>query len=231
MDSYTFSLALGGAGLVAMAASGFAHVGNHGGPHGGHNGGHRADAASAQGHGSSTAAAHQQISGHGQAGVARDHGARAAHSGASVRSALVALASPRTIFSLLVGFGLTGFVGRHFTSGGLLLILAIAGALVFELALVGPMWKFLFRFASEPAASLEGSLMSEAHATSGFDVNGNGLVAVEVDGQLMQCLGTLRLSDRELGVRVHAGDRLRVEQVDAARSRCTVSYVGHARPE
>lgn len=228
MDSYTFSLALGGAGLVAMAASGFAHVGDHGG--------HHADAASSHGHDLAlTAAAHHQISQHGQAGAhahgARAHGARAAHPGASVRSALLALTSPRTIFSLLVGFGLTGLVGRHFASGGLLLILAIVGAMVFEFALVGPMWRFLFRFASEPAASLEGSLMSEAHATSGFDVNGNGLVAVEVDGQLMQCLGTLRLSDRELGVRVHAGDRLRVEQVDAARSRCTVSYVGHARPE
>lgn len=231
MDSYTFSLALGGAGLVAMAASGFAHVGDHGGQHGGHH----ADAASSHGHDVAlTAGAHHQVAPHGQTGAARGHGARSAratHPGASLRSALLALASPRTIFSLLVGFGLTGVVGRHFASDGLLLILAIAGALVFEFALVGPMWKFLFRFASEPAASLEGSLMSEAHATSGFDVNGNGLVAVEVDGQLMQCLGTLRLSDRELGVRVHAGDRLRVEQVDAARSRCTVSYIGHARPE
>ncbi|MGI8510224.1 MAG: hypothetical protein ACR2MQ_12955 [Gemmatimonadaceae bacterium] len=231
MDSYTFSLALGGAGLVAMAASGFAHVGDHGGQHGGHHTG----AASSHGHDVAlTAAAHHQVAPHGQTGAARGHGVRsgrAAHPGASVRSALLALASPRTIFSLLVGFGLAGVVGRHFISGGLLLILAIVGALGFELALVGPMWKFLFRFASEPAASLEGSLMSEAHATSGFDVNGNGLVAVEVDGQLMQCLGTLRLSDRELGVRVHAGDRLRVEQVDAARSRCTVSYIGHARPE
>lgn len=238
MDSYTFSLALGGAGLVAMAASGFAHVGDHGGQHGGPH----TDAASSHGHDLAlTAAAHHQISPHGQTGVAhghgarghgaRGHGARAAHPGASLRSALLALASPRTIFSLLVGFGLTGVVGRHFADGGLLLVLAIVGAMAFELALVGPMWKFLFRFASEPAASLEGSLMSEAHATSGFDVNGNGLVAVEVDGQIVQCLGTLRLADRELGVRVHAGDRLRVEQVDAARSRCTVSYVGHARPE
>lgn len=232
MDSYTFSLALGGAGLVAMAASGFAHVGDHGGPHGGQHGGPGADAASSHGHDLGPAAgAQHQISSHGQPGVAHSHGARAAHPGASMRSALLALASPRTLFSLLVGFGLTGVVGRHFASGWLLLIVAMVGALVFELALVGPMWKFLFRFASEPAASLEGSLMSEAHATSGFDVNGNGLVAVEVDGQIVQCLGTLRLADRELGVRVHAGDRLRVEQVDAARSRCTVSYVGHARPE
>jgi hypothetical protein len=111
----------------------------------------------------------------------------------------------------------------------LLLALAIVGGIAFELAIVGPLWKFLFRFASTPAASLEGSLMSEAHAASTFDTNGQGLIAVEVDGQLMQCLGTLRSEDRDLGIRVRAGDRLLVEEVDASRSRCTVSYVGHAR--
>lgn len=224
MDSYTFSLALGGAGLVAMAASGFAHVGDHGGQHAGTGGSHGHD-------GALTTAAHQQISLSGHPGTAHGQSGQAVHHGGSARSALLALASPRAIFSLLVGFGLTGVVGRHLAGGALLLTLAIVGALVFEFALVGPMWKFLFRFASAPAASLEGSLMSEAHATSGFDADGNGLVAVEVDGQIVQCLGTLRLTDRELGVRVRAGDRLRVEQVDAARSRCTVSYVGHARPE
>ncbi|MGI8547868.1 MAG: hypothetical protein ACR2M1_11110 [Gemmatimonadaceae bacterium] len=222
MDSYTFSLALGGAGLVAMAASGVAHFGSQSGQHAGTD---SHDVAL-------TAAAHHQVAQHGQG--SHGPGARSSHQshhGGSLKSALLALASPRTIFSLLVGFGLTGLVGRHFVSGGLLLILAILGGIAFEMALVGPLWNFLFRFASAPAASLEGSLMSEAHATSGFDANGNGLVAIEVDGQIVQCLGTLRSTDRELGVRVRAGDRLRVEEVDAARSRCTVSYVGHARAE
>ncbi|MGI9090391.1 MAG: hypothetical protein ACR2GG_04715 [Gemmatimonadaceae bacterium] len=223
MDSYTFALALGGAGLVAMAASGLAHVGDHGGQHAGTD---SHDVAL-------TATAHHQLAHHAQPG-AHGQGARTSHQshhGGSFKSALLALASPRTIFSLLVGFGLSGLVGRHFVGGGLLLVLAILGGIAFELALVGPLWNFLFRFASAPAASLEGSLMGEAHATSGFDVNGNGLVAIEVDGQIVQCLGTLRSTDRELGVRVRAGDRLRVEEVDAARSRCTVSYVGHARAE
>lgn len=220
MDSYTFTLALGGAGLVAMAASGMTHAGDLGGHGAAHPGAaaHGADSHAAAQHG-----APPHVAGHARS-------ARGSHHGGGLRSALIAMASPRTIFSLLVGFGLTGVVGRHFVGGALLLALAAVGALTFELALVAPLWNFLFRFASAPAASLEGSLMSEAHASSGFDVTGSGLVAIEVDGQIVQCLGTLRPDDRAMGIRVRAGDRLRVEEVDAARNRCTVSYVGHAIP-
>lgn len=221
MDSYSFALALGGAGLVAMAASGVSHSGGHGGQHAG----------SESTNTSLTAAGHHHVSHNAHVGARGRTGRPATHGIGSLRSALLALASPRTIFSLLVGFGLTGVVGRHFADGVLLLFLAVLGGLAFDLALVGPLWNFLFRFASAPASSLEGSLMSEARATSGFDADGHGLVAVEVDGQLMQCLGTLRPQDRLMGIKVRAGDRLVVEEVDAARSRCTVSYVGHARPE
>jgi len=215
MDSYTFALALGGAGLVAMAATGLAHSGSHEGA-GGHD---------AAGH------AHLQ---HGDTMVHTGHAAGAhlaahttLHHAGGFKSTLLSLASPRVLFSLLVGFGLTGVVARPLLSGVALLIVAILGALVFERALVAPLWRFLFRFASNPATTLEGSLLSEARAASGFDDNGQGLVAVEVDGQIVQCLGTLRENDRALGVRVRVGDVLRVEDVDAARSRCTVSYVGH----
>ncbi len=201
MDSYTFALALGGAGLVAMAATGLAHSGSHGAPPaGGHGpGGH--------------------IAGHAHASHAMGHQT------GGFRSALLSLASPRVLFSLLVGFGLTGVVVRPFLSGVLLLVTAVAGAIVFERALVAPLWRALFRFASNPASTLESSLMGEARATSGFDDRGQGLVAVEVDGQIVQCLGTLRPDDMTLGVHVRAGDVLRVEDVDATRNRCTVSFV------
>ncbi len=220
MDSYTFALALGGAGLVAMAATGLAHSGSHEGAAGHDSGGHahlqHGDGVMHSGH---TAGAHL-------AAHAAAHHAAAHHAG-GFKSALLSLASPRVLFSLLVGFGLTGVVARPLLSGVLLLAVALLGAVVFERALVAPLWRFLFRFASNPATTLEGSLLSEARAASGFDDNGQGLVAVEVDGQIVQCLGTLREDDLALGVRVRAGDVLRVEQVDAARSRCTVSYVGH----
>ena len=92
-------------------------------------------------------------------------------------------------------------------------------------AIVTPIWNFTFRFASNPALTLESSLMSEATAVTSFDVNGQGLIAIEVDGQLVQLLGTLNASDRALRVRVPAGARLRVEDVDAARNRCSVSLL------
>lgn len=214
MDSYTFALVLGGTGLVAMAATGLAHVGG-----GSHHAGHDGAAGGSHTNGVTHA---------GHAHVTHAHIGHA-HSSGGIKSALLSLASPRVLFSLLVGFGLTGVIARPFLGGILLVILAVCGALFFEMALVRPLWRFLFRFASNPAMTLESSLMSEARAASGFDDNGQGLISVEVDGQIVQCLGTLRADDRALGVRVRAGDVLRVEDVDAARSRCTVSYVGHER--
>ena len=217
MDPYTFALALGGAGLVAMAATGLAHSGAHSGSHdGGHDSG---------GHASEH---HGDASGHpGHASQLHLAGRASGHHAGGFKATLLSLASPRTLFSLLVGFGLTGVVARQFLGGVILVAAALLGAVVFERVLVEPLWRFLFRFASNPAETLEGSLMSEARAASGFDDNGQGLVAVEVDGQIVQCLGTLRPDDFALGVRVRAGDVLRVEDVDAVRSRCTVSFVGH----
>jgi hypothetical protein len=225
MDSYTFALVLGGTGLVAMAATGLAHSGSHDGGGGHDAGGHahlpHADGAGHPGHAAGAHAAGAHAAG------AHAAGRTAAHHTGGLKSTLLSLASPRVLFSLLVGFGLTGVVARPLLGGIALLLVAVAGAVVFERALVAPLWRGLFRFASNPATTLEGSLLSEARAASGFDNNGQGLVAVEVDGQIVQCLGTLREDDLALGVRVRAGDVLRVEQVDAARSRCTVSYVGH----
>jgi hypothetical protein len=207
MDSYTFAAALGGAGLAAMAAFGVSHLAGHG------------DAGAAAGH----AAGHA-------------HGAHASHShlpaalrgasrGVRGRAKLLSLLSPRVLFSVVLGFGITGMLLRPLLGGPVLAAAAVAGGVLFEAAIVRPVWNLLFRFASTPASSLEGSLFSEATATSGFDANGQGIVALEVDGHLVQCLGTLREADRALGIRVHSGDVLRVEDVDPARSECTVSYV------
>ena len=45
---------------------------------------------------------------------------------------------------------------------------------------------------------------------------------IEVDGRVVQCLGTLIATDRDAGIRVRAGDTVRIEDVDADRNRCTV---------
>jgi translation initiation factor IF-1 len=48
-------------------------------------------------------------------------------------------------------------------------------------------------------------------------------VEVELDGQVIQVLGTLQPADRLAGIKVRAGDRVRIEDVDTEQNRCTVS--------
>ncbi len=89
---------------------------------------------------------------------------------------------------------------------------------------MGPLWKFVLRFESSPALTLESAVTSEATATSAFDRNGQGLVAVELDGQVVQLLGHAEPHGpgaRRVGAL--PARRLRIEEVDVARNRCTVS--------
>jgi hypothetical protein len=206
MDLYLTSLALGGVGLAAMAFTGLAHHGHDGASHHG---------ASHPGHGHA---------GHGHAGHGHAHGNDHGHSARDHGShPLLALVSPRTLFSFCLGFGTAGLVLRGLLQGPLLVAAAAAGALVFEWALVGPLWRFIMRFESNPALTLDSAVTSDATAASTFDRNGQGLVALELDGQLVQLLGTLSDTDRALGVTVRTGAKLRIEDVDTARNRCTVT--------
>lgn len=220
MDIYLTSFALGGVGLVAMAVSGFGREGHghghsHGHSHGhgsGHGHSHVADGHDGHGHHGEHAAAHRL-----------DHAHHADSD--NITATLLALVSPRLLFSIALGLGTTGLLLRPLLSGIALFAAALAGGVLFERLVVTPIWNFTFRFASNPALTLESTLMSEATAVTSFDVNGHGLVAIEMDGQLVQLLGTLKPSDRALRVRVQAGARLRVEDVDAARNRCSVSLL------
>ena len=222
MDIYMLGLGIGSVGLGAMALSGVSHhAGTHapGGGHGSHlhvGHGHGAHA----GHGQHAGAA---LHGHGH------HGGDAAHALVASEGAsrfIWSLASPRVLFSFLVGFGAVGLIARPIVGGLLLFALAFIGGIAFETFAVGPLWNFLLRFASTPAVTLESSLLDEARAASSFDRNGQGLVTIEMDGQIRQILGTLRAEDRDAGIRVRGGDRLRVEEVDGERNRCTVSFLG-----
>ena len=202
MDLYVVSLATGATGLVAMAISGLSHVGGGGhNAHGGH-GGHAA-------HG-----------GHDVQGGHDAHGAHHHHAG-DQGSRLQSLLSPRVLFSLLVGFGAGGLLAERL--GGLWqLAAAVLGAVVFEALLVGPLWRFLFRFESRAAVTLESSIEDEARAVTSFDANGCGLVALDVDGQVVQLLATLTGDERSRGVRVRSGDLVRIAEVDASNGRCIV---------
>ena len=131
--------------------------------------------------------------------------------------------SPRVLFSVALGLGTAGLVLRPVLGGPVLFAAALTAGILFERILVAPIWNFMFRFASTPALTLESAVSDEARAVTTFDSNGQGLIAVELDGQTVQLLGTLQPSDREMRVRVPAGARLRIEEVDSARNRCIVS--------
>ncbi len=196
-------LVLGGLGLAAMAFVGGAR---HGG---------------ARGH-----ASHSGHAGHGHAAHGHAHpGAHHPSIKESASKSLSALVSPRILFALCLGIGTAGVFAHRYLSGTLLLGAAIVGGLIFERLIVAPLWNQALRFESAPALTLESALGSEATVASNFDKNGQGLVAIEVDGQLVQILGTLQKTDLALNTRVPAGTRVRIEQVDAARNRCTVSLV------
>ena len=198
MNIYEFTLALGAAGLGIMGLSGFAHT------VGGHHGAH-ASPSSHTGHHAVSARA-----------GARSGGGRVGG------RALWALLSPRPLFSILVGFGAVGLVLHSIVPGAALFAVAALGGLAFEFGLMRPLWNFLFRFESAPALTLESCIGDEARAATSFDAKGNGLVVLELDGQVVQVLGSLRREDREAGVRVRAGDPVRIDDIDAQRNRCTV---------
>ena len=216
MDFYLFSLLLGFAGLAFMALAGLHHgQGGHGHGHHdvgdvslGHHGAHGGHALPSDG-GAHAAPAHDHV---------WDVSQRAG-------GFLLSLLSPRALCSLLLGVGLVGMLAEPWSDGLLQAVIAVAGALGVEVAVIKPLWNLLSGFAS-PARTLESAVMEPARAASAFDGNGQGLVAIEVDGQITQILGTLRPVDRQLGVRVRAGDRLLVEEVDPQRNRCVVSYLG-----
>ena len=222
MDPYTFSLTLGGVGLGVMALSGVAHATHAGHGHASHP---HTSGAHAHGHAGHTHAGHS----HGDHGGAQVLGGAPRHGtvrGSSGASRVLALLSPRVAFSVLVGFGAAGLLLRTVLPEPALLVAALGGGLAFEWLLVAPVWRFFFRFASAPAETLESVVSDEARAVTSFDADGNGLVAVELDGQVVQLLATLNPAERSAARKVRAGDRLRIEAVDDTRNRCTVTYLG-----
>jgi hypothetical protein len=210
MDFYLVALATGGTGLAAMALGGLSHGGGHAGHASGGHGGHAGPA----GHG-----AHATHGGHVGHGA---HATNAGHTG----SRLLSYLSPRVLFAMLVGFGAGGLLaaplGEPWRIGA-----AILAAVGFESLLVGPLWRFLFRFESQPAVTLDSAIEDDARAVTGFDANGCGLVAVDVDGQIVQLLATLDADDRSRGVRIRTGDLVRISEIDPARGSCIVRASDH----
>jgi len=222
MDLYTYLLFLGVVGLAAMAFQGFGggHAGHgHANGHGGHGGNGHSGASHAGDGGHNGAAGHASHGDHaGRADLSHDHG--------GVGHALLAFVSPRVLFSICLGAGAAGPLLRPIMgSGALLGIAAIGVGIVFERTVVRSIWNWSFRFASKPALMLESCIDDEGTAVTSFDKNGQGLIAVDLDGQVVQLLATLQPDDRAIGAAVRAGDRVRIADVNSARGSCTVAVL------
>jgi hypothetical protein len=164
--------------------------------------------------------------GHGSGGHGHSHGhSDSSHhghdhdSGSSTK--WLALISPRVIFSLALGFGAVGLVAEKFVIVALSIPLAIVGAIALERILIQPYWKLLMRFASKPAQNLESATFARAKAVMDFDASGSGLIELELDGQVRQVLGTLKVGHE---ARVVHGNSLRIESVTDAGN-CIVSLI------
>jgi hypothetical protein len=105
----------------------------------------------------------------------------------------------------------------------LLVWAAVLGAVVFDFLLVRPILGLAMRFVSKPSEGLEGTVHVIGSATTKFDENGQGIVQLTLDGQLVQLLAKLDPAERELGESVSKGDRVTVLSVDAKRNVCLVS--------
>jgi hypothetical protein len=195
------AMMLGLIGLVGMALLGVT-AGGHG---------HSSHGRTGHGHSGHSHSSHGHISHHVGHGHATHLGER-----------LLALASPRVIFSLALGFGAVGLAVGGVLPPVLAIVVAVLGGLAFERWLVSPYWTALSAFASKPANNLESAVMGEAQAETDFDVSGAGLVSLEMDGQVRQLLGRLEPRERDVGLRVRRGERLRVLAVRPDGS-CVVS--------
>ena len=206
MDIYLFSVIVGAVGLSWMAVAGLSHHG--GGSHHGAVGHHGGGAHHGGGHTHASAGHHHDSPG---------------GAGSAMGVATWMLMTPRLLFAILLGFGMIGVAFQSWIGGTILLLVAIGGGILVERLIVNPLWKFAMRFVSNPATTLASATMAEAVVVSSFDKNGQGIISFEVDGHVQQVLATLQESDRAAGVRIRAGESVRIEEVDEARQRCIVS--------
>lgn len=147
-----------------------------------------------------------------------------AHTGTRTATMTRFLPSPRLVFSLLALYGAFGnvLVAAHLPAWTAALVATVPAGIVERFA-VTPLWRTLFRFERQASGPLEELVMSEATAVTAFR-GGRGVVSVVRDGRLVQFSARLIAADANLPVRV--GDRLRIEDVEPARERVTVSVLG-----
>ena len=203
-------MVVGLVGLAAMAVPAFGHSHGAASGHGAGGGG--------MGHGVGHATATPHI------GNGRGAGPHLLPADASHESRWRFVPSPRAVFSVLALYGAFGNAGVHaFRLPFLAAALgAVLPALLVEWTLVRPLWKMLFRFQADASSPLEQLVLTEAEAVVPFR-NGRGMISTVRDGRRVQLAARLRADQRGLPVKV--GDRLLIEDVDAARERVVVSVL------
>jgi hypothetical protein len=217
-------MAAGLTGLVVMALPAFGQHAHFGTPHGlgsaGQTGLHIGPAHGAA-HVDGTAGQALTPQGH---PLTPQGSAQGTSGGGNSLSLVRFLPSPRMIFSLLA---LYGAFGNLFHSGlhmqmMIAALLAAVPAVLLEKFVVTPLWNAMIASQGKPCSPLEALTLCEAEAVTPFR-NGKGIVAVERDGRLVQFSAQLLSGQTHLPVQV--GDKLRVEEVDPARERMTVSVL------
>jgi len=207
-------MVIGLVGLAAMALPAFAH--GHGALSG-----HGLPGGAAHGLG-----AHSPTLGHAHAPPSISGGRNAVEQWVPADpghgSRLRLMPSPRAVFSVLALYGAFGNACAHALHLPPLLaaLAAVLPALLVELVLVRPLWRVLFRVQGAECSPLEQLVLTEAEAVVPFR-NGRGLISTVRDGRRVQLAAALRQDQRNSPVKV--GDRLVIEDVDAARERVTVT--------
>lgn len=217
MSIFLILMVMGLTGMVMLALPGLfrsAHIGGH---HVGHAGHHVGGARGVHGG--------QLPRGHAAGQMARGQGAQQgnqAAAGSVPRGVAGMLPSPRTVFSFLAMYGAFGYAlveaaHWHTLQAGLV---ALVPAWLLERYLVSPLWNALFQFQAAPCSPLEDLTFCEAEAVTPF-ANGRGIVRVVRDGRMVQF--SARLSEEQANMPVRVGDKLKVEEVDRAHERLTVT--------
>lgn len=149
-----------------------------------------------------------------------------AHTAAQTSALTRFVPSPRLVFSSLALWGAFGnvLVAAHLPVWAAAL-LAIVPAALLERFAMQPLWRMLFKLELQASRPLAEIVMSEATAVTAFR-GGRGLVSVVRAGRLVQF--SAQLIDAQASLPVRVGDRLRVEDIDTARERVTVSVLGES---
>lgn len=146
----------------------------------------------------------------------------APHAVSSASHALHFLLEPRAVFSLLALTGAFGTLFEETVAPGLAVSLptAVVLALVVERFVLRKTADLALRFQGRASRSLELLILDEATAVTSFS-NGKGIVQVLHDGRAVQL--SAHLAEGDSGEPVRVGAKLRIERVDAAAQRVTVS--------